>query len=471
MRVLLALPPNIHDLEIYRVGGIYAPPLGLAYIAAVLENAGYSVRVVDSPTLRLTDRGFIEIVKEFKPDVVGFSLLTPMAVKGYEMAKRLKELFPDIVLVAGGPHPTSMYGEALSNGFDVVVRFEGEYTMLELVKALERYGLSKDVLKSVDGIAFKDGEGNVIVTNSRKPIENLDLLPFPARHLLPMDRYTVLGRNISVAHVMASRGCPYGCVFCSTSYFWGRRIRFRSPSNVVDEIEQLVNKYRARYIIFTDDELTWSQKYVSDIVGELKKRGLDIAFACGARVDHLQDLNFMKMLVDGGCIGLFVGVESGSQKTLDSIGKRITVDHVLKFFENVKKLSIVHKTDIDVVASFVIGFPWEDVEDVRKTIDLAIRLDPPYAQFTIATPYPGTPLYDYATKHNLIVDKNWEHYTTLRAVMKSFYMDAKTIEKLLREAYARFYLRLKYLIREVRKGRILSVLPTIMKSIASWIKH
>jgi magnesium-protoporphyrin IX monomethyl ester (oxidative) cyclase len=171
MRILLALPPNIHDLEIYRVGGINAPPLGLAYIAAVLENAGYSVRVVDSPTLRLTDRGFIEIVKEFKPDVIGFSLLTPMAVKGYEMAKRLKELFPDIVLVAGGPHPTSMYGEALSNGFDVVVRFEGEYTILELVKALERHGLSKDVLKSVDDIAFKDGEGNIIVTNSRKPIE------------------------------------------------------------------------------------------------------------------------------------------------------------------------------------------------------------------------------------------------------------------------------------------------------------
>jgi magnesium-protoporphyrin IX monomethyl ester (oxidative) cyclase len=131
----------------------------------------------------------------------------------------------------------------------------------------------------------------------------------------------------------------------------------------------------------------------------------------------------------------------------------------------------VCKTDIDVVASFVIGFPWEDVEDAKKTIELAIKLDPPYAQFTIATPYPGTPLYDYAVKHNLIVDWNWEHYTTLKAVMKSFYMDIKMIEGLLREAYARFYLRLKYLYREIKKGRILSVLPTIIKSVVAWFKH
>jgi magnesium-protoporphyrin IX monomethyl ester (oxidative) cyclase len=471
MKVLLALPPNTHNLEIYRVGGINAPPLGLAYVAAVLEDAGYKVRIADSPTLKLTYNDFIGIVNEFKPDIIGFSLLTPTALKGYEAAKRLKEEFPDIILVAGGPHPTFMYSEVLANGFDVVVRFEGEYTMLELVRTLERWGFSKDALRNVEGIAFRDGEGNIIVTNNRKPIENLDALPFPARHLLPMDKYTVLGKSINVAHVMASRGCPYGCVFCSTSYFWGRRVRFRSAPNVANEIEHLVDKYKAKYIVFTDDELTWSKKYVHDLVKELKSRKLDIEFACGARVDHLQDFEFLKMLADGGCIGLFVGVESGSQKTLNNIGKRIAIEHAFKFFENLKTLRKVCKTDIDVVASFVIGFPWEDVEDVKKTIELAIKLDPPYAQFTIATPYPGTPLYDYAAKHNLIVDWNWEHYTTLKAVMKSFYMDIKIIEGLLREAYARFYLRLKYLYREIKKGRILSVLPTIIKSVASWFKQ
>jgi anaerobic magnesium-protoporphyrin IX monomethyl ester cyclase len=471
MKVLLALPPDIHSLEIYKVGGINAPPLGLAYIAAVLEEAGYSVKIIDSPTLKLTYNEFIRIIKEFKPDIIGFSLLTPTALKGYEVCKRLKEIFPDVVFVAGGPHPTFMYSEALSNGFDIVIRFEGEYTLLELVKIIERYGFSKDVLRGIEGIAFKDNEGRVVVTSNRRFIENLDMIPFPARHLLPMDRYTVFGKNVRVAHIIASRGCPYGCTFCSTSYFWGRRIRFRSPSNVCDEIEYLVSKYNAKYIVFIDDELTWSKKYVSDIVKELKERAIDINFTCGARVDHLQDFDFLKMLVDNGCIGVFVGVESGSEKTLNRIGKNISMDHIRKFFDHIKTLNKVYKNDIDVVASFVIGFPWESIEDVRETIDLAIKLNPSYAQFTIATPYPGTPLYDYAVKHDLIVDWNWEHYTTLKAVMRGFFMDAKTIEKLLREAYLRFYLRLKYLFREVRKGRILSIIPTIIKSIVSWIKQ
>ncbi|MCI4436008.1 MAG: cobalamin-dependent protein [Ignisphaera sp.] len=470
MKILLALPPDTHNLEIYRVLGANAPPLGLAYIAGVLEKAGYSVRIVDSPTLKLDQERFIDIVKEFKPDIIGFSLLTPLAPKGYEIAHKLKELFPETILVAGGQHPTFMYSEALSHGFDIVVRFEGEYTMLELVKTIERYGYSStEALKSVKGIAFRDREGNIVVTDNREPIHNLDELPFPARHLLPMDKYTVFGKSVPVAHIMASRGCPYGCIFCSTSYFWGRRIRIRSVANVADEIEHVVNKYKAKYIVFTDDELTWSKKWVSDLIDELKKRGLDIQFTCGARVDHLQDFDFLKKLVDGGCIGLFVGVESASQNTLNLIGKKITVEQAEKFFENVKKLEQQYKESIDVVGSFVIGFPWETVDDMKKTIDFAVKLDPTYAQFTIATPYPGTPLYDYAVKHNLIIDWNWEHYTTLRAVMKGLYTDAKTLEKLLREAYRRFYVRAKYLLREARKGRLFMVLPTIIHSIISWL--
>uniref|UniRef100_A0A7C1HX71 Radical SAM protein n=1 Tax=Fervidicoccus fontis TaxID=683846 RepID=A0A7C1HX71_9CREN len=469
MKVLLAIPPDTHNLEIYRILGVNAPPLGLAYIAAVLERAGYCVRIVDSPTLKLVQERFIDIVREFKPDIVGFSLITPLAPKGYEIARKLKELFPETILVAGGQHPTFMYNEVLSHGFDVVVRFEGEYTTLELVKTIERYGHSVEVLKSVKSIAFKDREGNIVVTDNRRPIQNLDELPFPARHLLPMDRYTVLGKNIPVAHIMASRGCPYGCIFCSTSYFWGRRIRIRSAANVADEIEHVVNKYKARYIVFTDDELTWSKKWISDLLSELRKRGLDIQFTCGARVDQLQDFDLLKKLVDSGCVGIFVGVESASQNTLNLIGKRITVEQIVRFFENVKRLEQQYKESIDAAGSFIIGFPWETLDDMRQTIDFAVKLDPAYAQFTIATPYPGTPLYDYAVKHNLIIDWNWEHYTTLKAVMKGLHVDAKIMEKLLREAYKKFYVRAKYLLREAIKGRVFLVLPTIIRSIISWL--
>ena len=462
MRVLLALPPETHNLEIYKITGMSAPPLGLAYIAAVLERAGHKVAIVDSPTLRLSMDQFLQKVREFKPDIVGLSLQTPLAPKGYAAAKRIREEFPDVVLVAGGHHPTYMVDEALDNGFDVVVRFEGELTMLELVNTIERRGLNEEALKKIKGIAFRDREGRTVVTPPRPYIEDLDSLPFPARHLLPMERYTVFGKNIRAAHIMASRGCPYGCIFCSTSYFWGRKIRFRSAKNIVDEIELLVEKYGARYVIFTDDELTAVRRVVYEMIDEIKKRGLDIVFTCGARVDHV-DRQFMKFLVDNGCVGLYFGVESGKQETLDRIGKRITLDQARRVFQWAKELNAF------AVASFVIGFPWETVDDVRKTIDFSIELDPAYAQFTVATPYPGTPLWYYALEHNLIEDWNWEHYTTVRPVMRGHYLDTKTIERLLSEAYRRFYLRWGFIKRELRKGRLFYVITKALKSVFSYI--
>ncbi|NPA96057.1 MAG: radical SAM protein [Crenarchaeota archaeon] len=460
MRVLLALPPEVHDLEIYRVAGMTAPPLGLAYIAAVLERAGHKVAIVDSPTLRMTRDRFLQIVREFKPDIVGISLQTPLAPKGYAIAKELRREFPDLVLIAGGPHATYMVDEALDNGFDVVVRFEGEYTTLELVETIEKFGLSEEALKKVKGIAFRDREGRTIETPRREFIQNLDELPFPARHLLPMDRYRVLGKNIRAAHVMASRGCPYGCIFCSTSYFWGRRIRIRSAKNVADEVEQLVERYGAKYVIFTDDELTGYRRFVYDLVKEFRERKLDVVFTCGARVDHM-DREFMKFLIDSGCVGLYFGVESGTQRTLDMIGKRITLEQARKVFQWAKELNAF------AVASFVIGFPWETVEDVRKTIEFSIELDPAYAQFTVATPYPGTPLFHYALQHNLIEDWNWEHYTTVRPVMRGFYLDLRTIARLLQEAYTRFYARWSFMVRELKAGRLLQLIPRILRAVAS----
>ena len=327
MKVLLTLPPDIHRLEIYRVTGMKAPPLGLAYIAAVLEKHGHKVKIIDTPTLEMGFREWINEVRSWKPDVVGISMLTPTAPKGYAAAKLIKEeLGEDVIVIAGGPHVTFMYTEALNN-VDIVVRGEGEYTTLELVNALEKHGFNRDALAKIRGIAFRDRSGRVTVTPSRPFIENLDELPWPARHLLPMDRYTLFGKPIRVAHVMASRGCPYGCVFCITSYFWGRRLRFRSHENVADEIELLVDKYKVKQIVFTDDELTANRRFVMGLVEELKRRGLDIVFACGSRVDHV-DRELLEYLYKNGCVALYFGVESASQETLNYIGKKLSLIHI-----------------------------------------------------------------------------------------------------------------------------------------------
>ncbi len=458
MRILLATPPGIHNLEIYRVTGLNAPPLGLAWIAAVLEQEGHKVRIIDTATLKMELKDFISEVKSWSPDVIGISIQTPTAPRAYRAIAHLKEELPDVPIIVGGIHPTFMYEEALNKGADVVVRFEGEYTTLELVNKLEREGLRDEVLKKIRGIAFKTRDGSVVVTPRRPFIDNLDELPWPARHLLPMDKYTVFGKPIRIAHVMASRGCPYGCAYCSTSYFWGRKIRFRSPENVAREIEYLVDKYKVKAVVFTDDELTINRRFVYALVREVKERGLDVTFACGSRVDHV-DREYLKFLYDNGFTALYFGVESASQETLDRIGKGIRVEQAVKVFRWVKELGGF------ATASFILGFPWESIEDMKRTVEFAIKLNPDYAQFTVLTPYPGTPMYEFAVKNNLIVDWNWEHYTTLRPVMRGFMFSARELGRMLTYAYRKFYLRFSFIFRELKAGRLKDLIPILAREV------
>ncbi len=460
MRVLLTLPPGIHDLEIYRVTGLTAPPLGLAYIAAILERDGHRVKILDTPTLKMDLDTWVQNVKSWSPDIIGFSILTPTAPKAYVAARKIKEEMNDVILVAGGQHPTYMWSETLDNGFDIIVRGEGEVTARELIKTIDRHGMDTAELRRVAGIVFRDKHGNIVATRERPLIYNLDVLPWPARHLLPMDKYTLFGKKIRVAHIMASRGCPYGCIYCTTSYYWGRRIRYRSPRNVAEEIEFLVDKYRVEHVVFTDDELTANRRFVYGLIEEMKKRGLDIGFACGARINHM-DKDFMKFLYNNGCIALYFGVESGTQRILDKIGKMISLDQVRKVFRWKREIGGF------ATASFILGFPWETIDDMKKTVELAIDIDPDYAQFTVLTPYPGTPLFDYAMRYGLIEDWNWEHYTTLRPVMRGFKFTREQVAKMLKYAYRKFFIRSTFILRELRAGRLKDILGIIARETIS----
>ncbi len=460
MKVLLTLPPSIHNLEIYKITGLTAPPLGLAYIAAVLEREGHRVKILDTPTLKMDLDEWVQTVKSWSPDVIGFSILTPTAPKAYVAARRIKEELGDVILVAGGQHPTYMWSETLDNGFDIIVRGEGEITTRELIETIDKHGMDPMELRKVAGIVFHDKHGGIVATEERPLIHNLDELPWPARHLLPMDRYTLFGKKIQVAHIMASRGCPYGCIYCTTSYYWGRRIRYRSPENVAEEIEFLVNKYKVKHVVFTDDELTANRRFVYGLIEEMKKRGLDIGFACGARINHM-DKNFMKFLYDNGCVALYFGVESGAQRILDKIGKMLTLDQVRRVFRWKKEIGGF------ATASFIVGFPWETIDDMKMTVDFAIEIDPDYAQFTVLTPYPGTPLFDYAMRYGLIEDWNWEHYTTLRPVMRGFKFTREQVAKMLKYAYRKFFIRSAFILRELRAGRLKDILGIIAREAIS----
>jgi len=461
MRVLLAVPPGVERLELYRVLGIRAPPLGLAWIGAVLEQEGHKVKIVDSPTLGLSEEDFLREVKSFSPDIVGITSITPTILRAYRAVEMLKENLPDVPIVAGGPHVTFMYDEALDRGVDVVVRGEGEYTMLELVNKVEKLGLDKEELAKIKGIAFRK-EGRTVVTPLREPIRELDKLPPPARHLLPMDRYTLFNKPIRLIHVMASRGCPYGCIYCSTSYYWGRSYRIRSAKVVADEVEEAVNRYKSNIVVFTDDEFTLDRRFVLKFAEEVKSRKLDITYSCGARVDHV-DSEVLRALKESGCVMLYFGVESGSQETLNRIGKRITIEQVRRAFSKAREHGI------ETTGTFMLGFPWETIDDMRQTVKFSIELSPGYAQYTVVTPYPGTPLYGMAKSKGLIEDWNWENWTTLRPVMRGYHFTREEVKRMLSYAYRKFYGRLSFIWKELRSGRLSTILTYITKGLIPWI--
>lgn len=415
------------------------------------------MRILDSPTFGLDKNSFLAEVRGWNPDIVGLTALTPTVYKAYEAAKLVKEYDKDLPVFIGGPHATFMYEEALNKGVDVVVRGEGELTALELVNTVEKHGLNAEKLKVVLGIAYRRGD-EIVVNPPRPLIRNLDALPLPARYSLPMEKYTVFDRPIRVAHVMASRGCPYGCTFCITSYFWGHRYRFKSARLVVDEIEDVVYRYKANKVVFTDDELLVNRKFVNELVGEITSRKLDIAFSFGSRVDHVEK-ELLKGLRKCGCEAIYLGVESSSQETLNRINKRISIEQAIKAFQAVREVGI------EVVGAFMLGFPWETVEDMKKTVEFAIRLEPTYAQFTIVTPYPGTPLYYEALNEGLIEDFSWENWTTLRAVMRGHKFTRREVQKMLDWAYTKSYARVSYLINMIKRKQIAIVLKAFKEAI------
>jgi anaerobic magnesium-protoporphyrin IX monomethyl ester cyclase len=216
--------------------------------------------------------------------------------------------------------------------------------------------------------------------------------------------------------------------------------------------------------VFADDELAINRRFIREYVKEMKERGLDLPWACGARVDHVNK-EFMEFLHKNNCVTVYFGVESASQETLDRIGKRITIEQIKKVFRWKKEVGLF------TVGSFILGFPWETIEDMKRTVEFAIRLDPDYAQFTALTPYPGTPLFEYAKKNNLIEDWNWEHYTTIRTVMRGFTWTREDLARMVKYAYRKFYLRGSFIIREFKRGRFKDLIGVLGRELTRYLKE
>jgi len=438
LKVTLINPPAYH-IESFSIVKMKVPPLGLAYLASMLEQNGHEVKIIDAPTLELSTSQIEKELKKNQPEIIGVTATTPTIYNALEVIKAAKKVCPHSFTILGGPHSSFLPIETLKECpvLDAVCIGEGEETIVELAETLE----GKGDLTKVKGIAFRSKER--IVKNPPRPlIENLDSLPFPAWHLLPVDHYSVLGRKSLVCHMMTSRGCPFQCIFCSSSLLFGKKYRARSARNVVDEMEYLVSEYNPESIEFSDDEFTLNRRRVEKICYEIKRRGLEISWACSSRVDTISR-SLLEKMRKAGCFFIYYGIESGSQRILDFIRKGIKIDQIKKAIKWAKEAGI--KT----LGSFIIGFPDETREEVKKTIEFSKRLKLDFAQFSIATPYPGTDLYDMARREGLLLTEDWSQYTAARPVMATRYMKIEDVSRLFKKAYMSFYLSPRILLRNL----------------------
>jgi len=418
-------------------------PVYLAYAVAVLEASGVNVEFIDGVAEEHSIETFVDAVKKIDPRIVFMECSTPSFHYDLNTVKRLKEELEDIFVVLIGPHSTYFHKEILTkNEFvDAIVRGEFEYTIRDLSLTL----LEEGELKGVRGISYRD-KNDVRVNDDRPLMQNLDNIPFPARDKVRSDSYreaVFTGKKCTT--LVSSRGCPYHCVFCLwPRIMYGRKFRARSARNVVDEVEHVVEKYHVDEIYFDDDCFTLDKKRAMAICKEIQNRGIDVMWMCQSRVDNV-DEELLKEMKKAGCHYIKYGVESGSQRMLDSMKKGITIEEARRAF------TITRKNEIKTQAFFLLGLPWESEETIRNTIEFAKELKPDSAQFAVVIPHPGTELYDLCKKKGWLKFESWEDFDCRKALIETENLSIKDVEKYRVEAYRKFYFRPSYILRTTLK--------------------
>jgi len=419
---ILLVNPSYHD--VYRNFDFVLPPLGLAYMAALLTESNYEVNIIDLNAGQ--DQQFIP---DDNCDLVGITLDTSRYYKGMKYARTLKSKGTKVVV--GGPHASFMADEILGSGSaDFVVRGEGEHTMLELVTALTEGGN----LEEIRGLSYLS-DNQVIHNADRTYSDDLDTLPFPARHLLDMDKYRTskLGTR-SITSILTSRGCPYQCSFCASSKLAGTSWRARSVESIIEEIQFVKDTYGYRAFAFVDDNFTLNPQRVIDLCKEISKRGWDIHWWCFSRVDTIvRNPEMVSLMYEAGCRSTYIGIESRNQETLDSYNKKISAEI------SREAISILKDNKIEMTASFIIGALNENKEMVEDTLRFAKSLNPNTVSFTILTPYPGTDLFEQVKDR--IITFDWRKYDGIHSVIRLKHFKPMQLQLTVLRFYISFYLR------------------------------
>lgn len=439
MRVLLINPPLPGEKPSRE---LLSPPLGLAYVASYLEAHGFNVEILDCPALGLSLKLAKKALSSRRADVFGITMTSLTVKPAALVASWIKRSYPDSLVMVGGAHPTFADTHVLTSipGVDVVVRGEGELTALELVQRRAR----GEGFEGVKGITYRSRDG-VVRSQDRELIEDLDSLPFPAYHLLPVQNYRSFGAKEPTFTVLTSRGCPFNCKFCVAWKMNKRRYRARSVKNVVDELEYLVHRFKARFLSFVDDLFTINKDRVKALCRAIKERCLNLVWGCETRVDMVDRETLVEMR-KAGCYWIYFGLESASQGILDSMRKGIRVEQIRNAF------NLCREVGINTIASVMLFWPGETRETVRKTLKLLKEVAPDAAHFSISTPFIGSDFYEEVEGRGLLKVKDWEQYDLINPVYEAPGFTMEEMRRQWAKAYLSFYLRPSYLVKQLLKG-------------------
>ncbi len=450
MKILLIRPPRLNMIStnvpnvVDEETGCY-PSLGLMYIAACVERyTDHEIEILDTQVEKMNYEEMKSEIRERNPDIVGIQAMTFTLIDVILTARIVKELDKSIPLILGGPH-VNIYPEEtiLNSEIDFLVLGEGEYVFPDLINALSQ---RKDLSK-IRGIVYKRNK-EIINTGKREFITNLDAVPFPARHLVPYQKYySVLAKRTPITTMMTSRGCPFKCIFCDRPQL-GKIFRYRSAESVVDEMEQCA-RIGIKEIFLYDDTFSIKKQRAIDICNEILRRNLKIMWDIRARVDTV-DEKILKKLKLAGCERIHFGVEAGTQEILNILRKGITLQQAERAFQWSREVGIT------TLAYFMIGNPTESREQILETIKFGVKIKPDYAHIALTTPFPATELYRRGLERKILKHDYWKEFAEnprMDFVPEVWEENLKREEliRLLKSAYMKFYMRPGYVLKRIYK--------------------
>jgi anaerobic magnesium-protoporphyrin IX monomethyl ester cyclase len=419
------------------------------------SREGYDVTYIDSIFESLSDEEFISRLSDIDPDLLVYEAKTPTIKQSWATVEEIRKALPDLKVAVCGDHVSVLPRESMQNSRVDYVITGGDYdvSMLKLARHLDSGE------KMPEGLYYRDN-GGIKNTGKYELIEDLDTLPFIDRDLVPWRNYHESWRLYDeFTYMMASRGCPYQCTFCSwPQMLYGNKLRFRSVSNVLDEMQLLVEKHGVREIFFDDDTFTCKRKWMNEFCDRLKEQDLEVVWACNGRVDNV-DKAILKKMKETGCRFIKFGIESASQETLNRIRKGYTIQQVRDGFKAAAEAGIMRHGTV------MLGYPWETREDMRNTIEFVKELDVDTVQFSIPIVYPGTRLFEEAGENNWLrfPAGEWEKYDMSVPSLVNPHMSAEEIVAMCSSAWREVYFRPHFIFNRIKAVRSIPDLRLLIR--------